>query len=81
MILITILVQSLSTNYMNENLNILEINEVDFEEKVLKDSSATLVLVDFWAPWCGPCKQLTPLLEKVVNNSNGKVKLVKNKYR
>ncbi len=62
---------------MNENLNILEINEVDFEEKVLKDSSATLVLVDFWAPWCGPCKQLTPLLEKVVNNSNGKVKLVK----
>ena len=62
---------------MNENLNILEINEADFEEKVLKDSSISLVLVDFWAPWCGPCKQLTPLLEKVVNNSNGKVKLVK----
>ena len=62
---------------MNENLNILEINEADFEEKVLKDSSVSLVLVDFWAPWCGPCKQLTPLLEKVINNSNGKVKLVK----
>ena len=62
---------------MNKNLNILEINEADFEEKVLKDSSISLVLVDFWAPWCGPCKQLTPLLEKVVNNSNGKVKLVK----
>ena len=62
---------------MNENLNIVEINEADFEEKVLKDSSVSLVLVDFWAPWCGPCKQLTPLLEKVVNNSNGKVKLVK----
>ena len=62
---------------MNENLNILEINEADFEEKVLKDSSVSLILVDFWAPWCGPCKQLTPLLEKVVNNSNGKVKLVK----
>ena len=62
---------------MNDNLNILEINESDFEEKVLKDSSNSLILVDFWAPWCGPCKQLTPLLEKVVNNSNGKVKLVK----
>ncbi|MDC0191834.1 thioredoxin [Alphaproteobacteria bacterium] len=62
---------------MNKNLNIVEINETDFEEKVLKDSSVSLVLVDFWAPWCGPCKQLTPLLEKVVNNSNGKVKLVK----
>ena len=62
---------------MNENLNILEINEADFEEKVLKDSSAALILVDFWAPWCGPCKQLTPLLEKVVNSSSGKVKLVK----
>ena len=62
---------------MNENLNILEINEADFEEKVLKDSSTALILVDFWAPWCGPCKQLTPLLEKVVNSSSGKVKLVK----
>ena len=60
---------------MTDNLNILEINEADFEEKVLKDSSNSLVLVDFWAPWCGPCKQLTPILEKVVNNSIGKVKL------
>ena len=35
------------------------------------------MLVDFWAPWCGPCKQLTPILEKVVRSHNGKVRLVK----
>ena len=60
-----------------ENKNILEINEAEFEEKVLKASSESLVLVDFWAPWCGPCKQLTPILEKIINNSKDKVRLVK----
>ncbi len=63
---------------MNDNnLNIQEITEADFEDEVLKDSSSSLVLVDFWAPWCGPCKQLTPILEKVVKSTNGKVKLTK----
>lgn len=62
---------------MNEKLNILEINEDQFEEKVLIASSSSLILVDFWAPWCGPCKQLTPFLEKIINTAKGKVKLVK----
>ena len=62
---------------MNKNIFVSEINESDFEEKVIKESHNSLVIVDFWAPWCGPCKQLTPSLEKIINKANGKVKLIK----
>ncbi|WP_144576518.1 thioredoxin [Agrobacterium sp. DE0009] len=48
-----------------------------FSKDVMEESRRQPVLVDFWAPWCGPCKQLTPTLEKVVNEANGRVKLVK----
>ncbi|MFZ4805948.1 MAG: thioredoxin [Hyphomicrobiaceae bacterium] len=48
-----------------------------FAADVIEASKSALVLVDFWADWCGPCKQLTPLLEKVVKSYNGKVRLVK----
>jgi putative thioredoxin len=48
-----------------------------FMKDVIEESKHQPVLVDFWAPWCGPCKQLTPILEKVVNAAKGKVKLAK----
>src|SRR5918999_1060100 len=48
-----------------------------FMEDVIQASRAQPVIVDFWAPWCGPCKQLGPILERVVRKAGGKVRLVK----
>ena len=56
---------------------IKESNTQNFIRDVIEPSRQQPVIVDFWAPWCGPCKQLGPALEKVVKQANGKVRMVK----
>lgn len=62
---------------MNKNSVIIEVITENFMTDVIEQSKETPVIVDFWAPWCEPCKQLTPIIEKIIKEKDGKVILAK----
>ena len=60
-----------------EKIHVKDVNEETFMDDVIEASKNSPIVVDFWAPWCGPCKTLGPALEAEVKATNGKIKMVK----
>ena len=62
-------------NNSNNNVksNIIDVDEKNFNNTVIEASENKLILVDFWAPWCEPCKQLTPILLNIAQENKDKI--------
>ena len=60
---------------MSDNPNLHQVSDASFDQDILKSDKP--VLVDFWAPWCGPCRSVAPIVEELANQYAGKVKVAK----
>ena len=60
---------------MSDNANLHQVSDASFDQDILKSDKP--VLVDFWAPWCGPCRSVAPIVEELANQYAGKVKVAK----
>ena len=59
------------------NAKIFDVEASEFEEVVIEGSKDRVIVIDFWAPWCGPCKAIAPIVEELATEYDGKLKIVK----
>lgn len=62
---------------MSDNSNIFDVTEDNFDERVIAASLQQAIMVDFWADWCPPCRALTPVLEKIITETDSTLQLAK----
>ena len=67
----------METDTENNQKNYKDVSQNEFVTEVVEASKKLLIVVDFWAPWCGPCKDLGPRIEKIVSQTGNKAALVK----